>query len=64
MSKSRKPKSLCQIEDCMNSGSFNVNDAGELVMTHPERFTKSEINLLKLYFSKKIESGTRSALEQ
>lgn len=56
-SRSKKPKALRQIEECMNNGLMDVNDGGELVMSHPDKFTKSEIDLLKIWFGKVLEEA-------
>lgn len=56
MSKSKKPNCLRQIEDCMNSGNYHVNESGELVFTHSDKFTQSEIEMLKIWFQKKTDA--------
>jgi hypothetical protein len=59
--KQTTPNALRQIEECMTKQSFDVNDDGQLVMTHPEKFTRSEVEMLKLWFAKHAEALRQNA---
>ena len=61
--KESKPKALRQVEDCMNDHRFEVNDAGQLVMTHPDGFTRSKIELLKILMAKQNHNCHRTVDE-
>jgi hypothetical protein len=50
-----RTKALRQIEDCINGRLYHVNDDGQLIMTHPEKSSRSEIELLKILFQKEAQ---------